>query len=363
MSAPAIRRAGFPAASRHDGLATLLGLVLTLASATVPAQASLANGGANGGNLSLIGSETLAELVAHWGRHFQRRQPDTVVAIQATGSAGAVTALMAGTTNVGLMSRPMSRAEISRFQTRFGYAPLEVVVGFDAIVVMVHRHNPLERISLQQIDGIFSRRQACGGEVLTDWSQLRESDRTDHPNAGAPIHPMGRTPSSGTYAFFKEHTLCGGDFAPSVAEVPGSGAIAHAVGMDTAAIGYSGIGFASALVKRLAVSPAADSDAVSANADTIRSQQYPLSRRLYFYINQPPDQVLPGALRTFLEYVLSSAGQQQAEDIGYVGLPTEQREAELDKLIAYPPAEAPVATDSAAADASSAPTSEGLLDS
>lgn len=161
------------------------------------------------GNLSSVGSDTLANLMALWAQDFSRHYPNVNLQIQAAGSSTAPTALAAGAAQLGPMSRPMKAAEVSAFEHRYGYAPLAVPVAVDALVVLVHQDNPLRGLNLQQLDRIFSATRRCGeSKPLTRWGELGLSGDW----ATRSLQRFGRNSASGTYGYFKLRALCGGDF-------------------------------------------------------------------------------------------------------------------------------------------------------
>ena len=173
------------------------------------------------GNLSSVGSDTLANLMTLWAEEFKRVDPNVNVQIQAAGSSTAPPALTEGTSNLGPMSRLMKDNEVQAFEQRRGYKPTPIAVAIDALAVFVHKDNPIAGLTLQQTDGIFSSTHTCGGEDIVNWGQL------GLPGAWASrgIQLYGRNSVSGTYGYFKQHALCKGDFKNNVNEQPGSASV------------------------------------------------------------------------------------------------------------------------------------------
>src|SRR5690606_31589675 len=140
----------------------------------------------------------------------------------------------------GPMSREMKASELDQFEARFGYPPTPMRVALDALAVYVHRDNPVQGLTLAQVDAIFSKSRACGyPEDITTWGQAGLTG----PWANRPISLYGRNSASGTYGFFKENALCGGDYKDEVKEQPGSASVVQGVTVDLYGIGYSGIGY------------------------------------------------------------------------------------------------------------------------
>lgn len=272
------------------------------------------------GNLTAVGSDTLSTLVTYWASQLRRYHPGVRVQLQAAGSSTAPPALIAGTTRIGLMSRPMSARELQEFELKYGYPPLGIPVALDAMGIIVHRDNPLQSISLEQLDGIFSATHDCGSQPMTDWGAVGLTGQW----AERQVSRYGRSATSGTYGAFRRIALCGGDFRLDVSEQPGSASIIQAVGTTTGGIGYTSFSTASPMVRQLPVSITPGKVAVSPSRSSIRDGRYPLTRPLYIYINRVPGESLPRLEQAFLSLVMSRQGQRAILREGYVPLPDAQ---------------------------------------
>ncbi|MGL6018376.1 MAG: PstS family phosphate ABC transporter substrate-binding protein [Gibbsiella quercinecans] len=269
------------------------------------------------GNLSSVGSDTLANLMVLWGQDFSQHYPNVNLQIQAAGSSTAPTALAAGAAQLGPMSRPMKAAEVSAFEHRYGYAPLAVPVAVDALVVLVHQDNPLRGLNLAQLDRLFSATRRCSEQPpLQRWGQLGMTGDW----AQRSIQRFGRNSASGTYGYFKLRALCGGDFMARVNELPGSASVVQAVAGSLNSIGYASIGFRASGVRLLPLAERGD-DYIPPTEDNVRNGSYPLARYLYIYINKAPNQPLEPLTAAFLDRVLSSQGQSLINHDGYLPLP------------------------------------------
>ena len=279
------------------------------------------------GNLSLVGSDTLANVMTLWAEAFKRQYPGVKVQVQASGSSTAPPALVEGTANFGAMSRPMKRSEIRAFEQRYGYPPRVIPVAIDALAIYVHKDNPLQGISLRQLDGIFSTTGKCGaGTAIETWGDLG----LDGSWWRRDIQLFGRNSVSGTYGYFKQRALCKGDFRNDVNEQPGSASVVQSVATSLGAIGYSAIGYRTASVRAL---PLGESGAyVEATPANIVSGAYPLSRYLYLSFNKAPGEPLPPLEREFLKMVLSHTGQEAILKDGYIPLPVEDVSEQWDAL-------------------------------
>lgn len=284
--------------------------LLLISLAVAPAQAEQV-----AGTLGTVGSDTMAGLMLRWGEALNRQHPGIRLQLQASGSASAPPALVAGTTRLGPMSRPMNGAERRAFIERHGYPPRELAVARDALVVVVHRHNSLESLGHRELDAIFSDSRRCGADQEIDrWQQLG----VDEPEGRIRLH--GRNAASGTQGLFRRVALCDGLFRPEVNEHPGSAAVVASVAEDPRAIGYAGLNHLTPGVKALAFRDASGVGHLP-DPEAVRHGDYALSRDLYLYLNLPPGEPLPAAERAFVSLVLSPRGQAIVEELGFVALP------------------------------------------
>ncbi|HEV7515157.1 MAG TPA: phosphate ABC transporter substrate-binding protein [Thermoanaerobaculia bacterium] len=281
------------------------------------------------GNLSSVGSDTLANLMTLWAEGFQKQYPNVKIQIEAKGSSTAPPALIAGTSRLGPMSREMNSKEIDDFEKKYGYKPTQIKVAIDGLAVYVNKDNPIEQLTLQQVDGIFSKGRACGGKAIAAWGQAGVSSGDWSPK---PISLYGRNSASGTYGFFKEHALCKGDYKDTVKEQPGSASVVQGVTEDLYGMGYSGIGYKTSGVKTVKLGKTAGGPYYGTEAETVYSGKYPLSRFLYLYVNQAPNKPLDPMIREFVKYVLSAEGQQVVVKDGFLPLTAATDKQELAKL-------------------------------
>jgi phosphate transport system substrate-binding protein len=269
------------------------------------------------GNLSSVGSDTLANLMTMWAEEFNRNYPNVNIQIQAAGSSTAPPALTEGTSNLGPMSREMKDDELEAFEDKYSYKPTAIPVAIDALAVLVNKDNPIKGLTIPQVDAIFSSTRKCG----------YPSDIETWGDAGAAawgaksIQLYGRNSVSGTYGYFKEHALCKGDFKSNVNEQPGSASVVQSVTSSTNGVGYSGMGYTTSGVKMVPLAKKAGTPFVEATPVNAINGTYPLTRYLYVYVNKKPNQPLAPLENEFIKMVLSKQGQQVVIKDGYIPLP------------------------------------------
>ncbi len=270
------------------------------------------------GNLSSVGSDTLANLMTLWAEEFKRTYPNVNIQIQAAGSSTAPPALTEATSTLGPMSRKMKDKERDAFEKKFGYKPTAVPVAIDALAVYVHKDNPITGLTIPQVDAILSSTRKCGYETdITTWGDTGLKGDW----AAKPIQLYGRNSVSGTYGYFKKKGLCKGDFKNNVNEQPGSASVVQSITSSLNGIGYSGIGYKTSGVKAVALAKEAGKPFIEANPANAVSGKYPLARFLYVYVNKQPNKPLAPLEQEFFKMVLSQSGQQVVIKDGYIPLP------------------------------------------
>ncbi len=281
------------------------------------------------GNLSSVGSDTLANLMTLWAEEYKRVYPNVNIQIQAAGSSTAPPALTEGTSNIGPMSRKMKDKERDAFEKKYGYKPTAIPVAIDALAVYVNKDNPIKGLSIPQVDAIFSSTRKCGyPEDIVNWGQVGLTGAW----ADRPIQIYGRNSVSGTYGYFKKKALCKGDYKNTVNEQPGSASVVQSVTTSINGIGYSGIGYKTSGVKAVPLTKKEGGEYIPATPDNAVSGKYPLARFLYIYVNKQPNKPLPPLEREFLKMVLSKVGQNIVIKDGYIPLPAKVVEKVLPKI-------------------------------
>ena len=281
------------------------------------------------GNLTSIGSDTLNNLMTLWAEDFNSFYPNINIQIQGAGTSTAPPALAEGTSNFGPMSRTMRDSEVAAFEEAHGYPPTMVRVAIDVLAVYVNRDNPIEGMTIPQVDAVFSSTRRCGhGEDITRWGQLG----LDGAWTNRDITLYSRNAVSGTYGYFRQHALCDGDFKDAINEQPGSASVVQGVTESLNGIGYSGIGYLTAGVRAIPLAHDEDSVMAEPSAENAASGDYPLARFLYLYVNKHPNEELQPREREFLRMVLSRQGQEVTVRDGFIPLPEAVAAQERAKL-------------------------------
>jgi phosphate transport system substrate-binding protein len=281
------------------------------------------------GSLNSIGSDTMNNMMTLWAETFRKFYPSVRIQVEGKGSSTAPPALIQGTAQFGPMSRAMRATEIDQFEARHGYKPTELKSSYDALAVYVHRDNPIERLTLAQVEAIFGKSRRRGyKQNITTWGQLGLTGDW----ANRPLSIYGRNSASGTYGFFKEHVLKNGDYKDTVKEQPGSASVVQGVTEDRFGIGYSGIGYKTSGVKAVPLAETDKGPFSDGSYEDVTSGKYPLWRFLFIYFNKAPNRPMDPLTAEFVKLIYSKEGQEAVIKDGYMPLSAKLAEGELAKV-------------------------------
>ncbi|MDE0891540.1 MAG: PstS family phosphate ABC transporter substrate-binding protein [Planctomycetota bacterium] len=277
---------------------------LTLA---VLATLTSCGGNVNGGNRTVIqnkGSDTLVNVAQTWAEEYRKIHPDCAVAVSGGGSGTGIAAMINGTVDIANSSRVMKERELKMARDN-GNNPVPFIVGYDALAVFVHKDNPIESITIEQLAAIYGE----GGEI-TRWSQL---GITVPGASGDEMVRVSRQNNSGTYAYFREAVLGReGNYKLGSLDMHGSKDVVELVMNTPSAIGYSGLAYATEHVKVVPVSIEGGAPVVP-TVDSAGNGSYPIARPLFMYTVGEPE----GAVKDYMDWILSDVGQQILLKKGY----------------------------------------------
>ena len=255
------------------------------------------------------GSDTQVNLAQAWAEAYAKREPAVSVEVSGGGSGVGIAALTNGVADIANCSRRFEPQEIETARKNTGKEPHEFIVAYDALAVYVNKNNPLNEITLEQLAEIYGE----GGKI-TKWSQLG----VQKPGRADEIVRIGRQSNSGTYVYFRDAVLGKSrDFKLGSRDMLGSKEVVALVTNTPPAIGYSGMGYSTPDVKELRVSKKAGDPAYPPAANTVLDHTYPIARPLLMYTLGEP----AGAVKKYIDWVRSDAGQKVVLESGYVPLP------------------------------------------
>jgi phosphate transport system substrate-binding protein len=302
----------------HKNWGVRIGAIVTLAASVILAGCGKKDGGSGGAGASTTtiqvkGSDTLVNVAQAWAEEYKKIEPSISVEVAGGGSGVGIAALIKGTIDIATASRNMKSSEIEQTKKNTGKDAKEFIIGFDALAVYVHKDNPMNEISIEQLGELYKE-----GGTITKWSQLGvqvpgcDSDE---------IVRISRQSSSGTYEFFREHVLANKDFRLGSRDMNGSKEVVELVGSTPCAIGYSGMGYNMPSVKMLKVASKPGAAAFPPSVENTLNKNYPIARSLQVYTLGEPQ----GTLKKYIDWTMSDAGQKIVEESGYVPIPASSR--------------------------------------
>jgi phosphate transport system substrate-binding protein len=267
-------------------------------------------GGGGAGNtvIRVEGSDTMVNLAQAWAEEYSKIHPEIRIQVSGNGSGVGIASLIDGVADMANSSRQMRDKELARAEQNTGRRPVEHVVGMDALAVYVHKDNPLDSITVDQLAEIY----ADGGSI-TNWSQLgvkNVSCKTDE------ITRVSRQNNSGTYHYFRQAVLGDRDFKLGSIDQSGSKDVVALVAQTPCAIGYSGMGYHTDDVKWLKVVGKDGGEGAEPSVESVLNHTYPIARPLLIYTLGEPT----GAVKEYLDWMRSETGQKILADLGYIPL-------------------------------------------
>lgn len=247
--------------------------------------------------ITVKGSDTMVNMAQVWAAKYMEKHPDVKIQVTGGGSGTGISALIAGSTDICNASRPMKSSEREKLKQRFNSLGVEIKTALDGLSVYLNNANSVNELTLDQIKQIYTGK-------ITNWKQVGGKD--------AKIIVYGRENSSGTYAYLKDNVLMGADYTSNMQSLPGTAAVVNAVAKDKNAIGYGGAAYAKE-IKYAHVKKDANSQGYTPTEENIKTNKYPITRYLYMYVKSRPT----GALKEYIDWILSSEGQKIVAESGY----------------------------------------------
>lgn len=245
----------------------------------------------------LKGSDTLLPLVQKESENYLKKNKDANITITGGGSGVGISALMDGTADIAMSSRKIKFDEKVKLQEA-GKSPVEVIVAYDALAVVVNPANKVTNLTRGQLEDIFTGK-------IKNWKEVGGADLK--------IVAYSRETSSGTYEFFKSDVLKNKNYMPSILSMPATGTIIQSVSQTKGAIGYVGLAYLNKNVKAIHVSYDGQ-HFVEPSFDHAKDKTYPVVRPLFFYYLKGAEKVV----KPFTDYLLSTEGQATVKAIGYI---------------------------------------------
>jgi phosphate transport system substrate-binding protein len=249
-------------------------------------------------SFKIKGSDTTLPLAQKESESYMKKDATTNITVTGGGSGVGISALLGGTTDIAMSSRPMKMDEKLKLQDA-GKGFKTTIISYDAISIVVNPANKVSQLTKEQLADIFTGK-------TKNWKVLGGDDME--------IVVYSRESSSGTFEFVKEHVMGGKNYSPSALLMPATGAIVQSVSQTKGAIGYVGVAYVEKSVKALKVSYDKGKTYVTPSIENAKNKSYPITRPLYFFYLDKTEKTI----KPFLDYILSDVGQQIVLKEGYV---------------------------------------------
>ena len=280
------------------------------------------------GALDCKGSTNVGAFLKKWVPAFQKLYPSVTSSLSFKGSSDGVKGLMDGTATIGAMSRKIKKKELEAFKALKGYTPTEIKVSLDALAIYVNRLNPMDTITLEELDGIFSTEKKRGYDKnLSTWKALNGSDEK--------INIYLFDTNSGTRSYFKKRVMLKANYNKEnivSEEYTTTKQVAQKVADDINGIAFGSVGVQNFKIKALSLAKRKNFPIYNPSDENIKHGSYPLSRFFYLYLDVPPDKPIPTLLYEFCKFILSHEGQTIAIRAGGLSLSPKQIGIELSKM-------------------------------
>ncbi len=247
--------------------------------------------------IKVKGSDTVLPLSQKEAENYMKKNTDASITVVGGGSGIGIAALEDGSTDIAMSSRDLKVDEKMKLKDK---KIKQVIVGIDALSIIVNPKNKVSQLTREQLEGIFTG-------AIVNWKEVGGDDDK--------IIVYSRESSSGTYDFMKEHVMGKKNYAATVLSLPATGAIVQSVGQTKGAIGYVGLAYLNKEVKDLAVSYDGKTF-VKASIKAAKDKTYPIARPLYYFYAGD----LEAKVKPYIDYVLSAEGQKTVEEVGYISV-------------------------------------------
>ena len=281
------------------------------------------------GKLKLIGSETMSGIAGVWKDSFERFHPDVSVEISVKGSINAVNVVRDGEANFGLLSREVLAEEIKEFTDKKGYAPHLLVSSLERVAIYVHKDNPIQGLTLSQLDAIFSSSLKRGARAQArTWGDVGISG----PMAAQPLACFTRSATTGSQVFFQEVVLLGGEFHKGVIPQEDNLEMVKNIAKTPNALGFAGATYELPGVKAVPIAAQEGGEFFAIDCVPSPKGSYPLVRPMQLVVNLPPKAKLNPLEAEFIKYVFSRMGQEDVVKAGFTPVSSKPAQIALDSV-------------------------------
>jgi phosphate transport system substrate-binding protein len=271
--------------------------------------------------VKIVGADSLEDSAIEWNKGFRNFHPQSQVSYNPQVSGIAIQELIKGTSTLILTGRDMTTEEMAAFQAKNSYLPTRIPICLDAVIVFVNRGNPINELSLNQLDAIYSSTRLTGTKLTgAAWGEF--GARGDWKERK--VSPYIREDGAAIRSYFQTAVLGKGSKFKDTVQIRLDGmSMAEAVVTDPTGIGFHSMQSWYASAKVIAIAPRDGQKAEPPNQEAVSAGKYPLVRSFYMIMNKAPGKPMAPAYQEFAKYLLSSDGQNVIADTGFIPAPAD----------------------------------------
>jgi phosphate transport system substrate-binding protein len=269
------------------------------------------------GELTIVGSDAMTQLADVWAERFKQFYPDVQIKILSASSTRSLLAVQQGQAQIGLMSREVLPEEIDAFQQAAGHEPTILVSSYERIAVLVNNQNPIQGLTLADLDALYSATRKRGRAAIGAWGDLGVGGAL----ARTPVNVLVRDETTGPPALVKALVLQGEDYRADAARHDSYLSLVKAVAADPSAIGFAGTTYLLKGVRPVPIAIEADQPFVAVDSEAADLGQYPLVRPQHLVVSYRGPETQTEIQREFLKYIFSDMGQEDVVTAGFQPIP------------------------------------------
>jgi phosphate transport system substrate-binding protein len=286
------------------------------------------------------GENYIGTLTSAWESGYRKRYPGVRFETSLLGDKSAIGGLYTGATDLALMERELSAIEKDSYEQIFGRTDpfavtvatgsLDVANHAPALVVFVHKDNPIEKLTLAQLDAVFGADHRRGPRNIRTWGQLG----LPADWSAKTIRAYGLAIPEDTSQFFQRAVMGGSQkWTGNLTELATGREVTEALAGDRHGIAISHLQHRNPSVKPVAIALEEGGPYYQATRETVLERKYPLARPVFVYLNREPGKPFEPKVKEYLRYILGAEGQVDiARDGGYLPLTPAAAREELTKV-------------------------------
>ncbi|MBX3442933.1 MAG: substrate-binding domain-containing protein [Planctomyces sp.] len=279
------------------------------------------------GEITICGSDAMTQVAAAWSEQFRRFHPDVKITLTPASSSRAIMNVRDRKADFGLLSREVLPEEVAEFESATGHKPAIMISSMERIAVLVHADNPVEGLTIAELDAMFSADRLRGGAVSA-WSDLGVKT----PLGAQTPRVLVRDETTGAPATFRSVILQGADFRQDVNRQESYINLVRGVAADQSAIGFAGTMYLLRGIRAVPIAIEKGQPFVAVDSAEADAGAYPLVRPQHMVYNLDPANPPSEVQKEFLRYIFSQLGQEDVVKSGFDPVPAAPAKIALEQV-------------------------------